>query len=561
GSSSLCVVNRPLASHLLSAVMRTKSKWSPGPGVNVLGISLEPDGNWVVSASAKPVGICPDCGIRSRYRHGWRKRTLQDLPVQGQVVKIKLALNRWQCRHRNCRRRTFTDQLPEIASPYSRRTARMAVIVSLVGHSMGGRPGEHLMRRLGMPASDDTILRQLKRNAPSSTQDRNIRVVGIDDWSWRRSTRYGTIMVDLERQTVVDVLDDRSVESSKAWLQERPSIEIVSRDRCGLYAQAAREGAPQAKQVADRFHLVQNFRAVIKEQMSLCGHANVRPILSEDAIASTAAQHRRARLAHRQSRQDIFEMLHALRQQGLTYSEIARRTGYERRSVANWLTSNAPRDRKRAALNPTSPLYFEAFLAERWKDGNRLGRHLLHDLRNRGYTGSRSNLERLLKVWREAENVRPHASPPEVKVLEPVRDPDTGHVISSDVVAALCIKPRGLLTVPQARKVDALKQGSEPFRKMRGLAMRFNGLLRSRNPNALDKWIDDAIDTELTAIMRFASVLRRDIDAVKNAIELPWSNGQAEGQINRLKTLKRAMYGRAGPELMRARMLPLNHTD
>ena len=148
-----------------------------------------------------------------------------------------------------------------------------------------------------------------------------------------------------------------------------------------------------------------------------------------------------------------------------------------------------------------------------------------------------------------------------MKVLEPARDPDTGHVISSDVVAALCIKPRSLLTTRQARKVEALKRGSEAFRKMRALAMRFNGLLRSRNPDALDEWIDDAIDTELTAIMRFASFLRRDIDAVKNAIELPWSNGQAEGQINRLKTLKRAMYGRAGPELMRARMLPLNHTD
>lgn len=96
---------------------------------------------------------------------------------------------------------------------------------------------------------------------------------------------------------------------------------------------------------------------------------------------------------------------------------------------------------------------------------------------------------------------------------------------------------------------------------MRGLAMRFNGIMRCRNSEALDEWIDDAIDTELTAIMRFASVLRRDIDAVKNAIELPWSNGQAEGQINRLKTLKRAMYGRAGPELMRARMLPLNHRN
>lgn len=94
---------------------------------------------------------------------------------------------------------------------------------------------------------------------------------------------------------------------------------------------------------------------------------------------------------------------------------------------------------------------------------------------------------------------------------------------------------------------------------MRGLAMRFNGLLRSRNSDALDEWIDDAIETELTPILRFASVLRRDIGAVKNAIELPWSNGQTEGQINHLKTLKRAMYGRAGPELMRARMLPLNH--
>lgn len=149
-------------------------------------------------------------------------------------------------------------------------------------------------------------------------------------------------MVDLERRAVVDVLDDRSVASAKAWLLERPSIEVVSRDRSGLYAQAAREGAPQAKQVADRFHLVQNLRVAIKEQMSLYGHANVRPILSEDAIASTTAQHRRARLAHRQLRQEIFEMLHTLHQQGLTYSEIARRTGYERQSITNWLTSNTP---------------------------------------------------------------------------------------------------------------------------------------------------------------------------------------------------------------------------
>lgn len=541
--------------------MRAQLKWSPGPGVKVLGITLQDEENWVVSAAAKPVGICLDCGTQSRHRHGWHNRRLQDLPVQGQVVKIELALNRWQCRHRKCGRRTFTDRLPEIASPYMRRTQRMAEIVGLVGHKMGGRPGEHLMLRLGMPVSDDTILRQLKRDNPVSTQKDIIRVVGIDDWSWRHSSRYGTIMVDLERHSVVDVLEDRSVESAKSWLQERPTIQVVSRDRCGLYAQAAREGAPQARQVADRFHLVQNLREAIKEQMSVYGHANVRPILSEDAIASARSQQRRARLAHRQSRQEIFDTFQALRQQGLTYSEIARRTGYERRSIANWLTSNAPRDRNRATLNPTSPLYFETFLAERWRNGNRIGRHLFYDIKNRGYTGSRSNLERLLKMWREVENIQSDEPPPETDVSEPVRDPDTGHMISSVVAAALCIKPRGLLTDRQARKVNALKQGSRVFAIMRGLAMRFNGILRSRSPDALDEWIDDAIDTELTAIMRFASVLRRDIDAVKNAIELPWSNGQAEGQINRLKMLKRAMYGRAGPQLMRARMLPLNHRN
>ncbi|ENN86434.1 Putative Transposase [Rhizobium freirei PRF 81] len=180
---------------------------------------------------------------------------------------------------------------------------------------------------------------------------------------------------------------------------------------------------------------------------------------------------------------------------------------------------------------------------------------------HRGYTGSRSNLERLLKVWRAVENIQLDEPPPEMDVSEPVRDPDTGHMISSVVAAALCIKPRDLLTDRQARKVNALKQGSRAFAIMRGLAMRFNGILRSTGSQALDEWIDDAIDTELTAIMRFASVLRRDIDAVRNAIELPWSNGQAEGQINRLKMLKRAMYGRAGPELMRARMMPLNHRN
>jgi transposase len=144
----------------------------------------------------------------------------------------------------------------------------MIEIVRLLGHSTGGRTAERLLARLGMPVSDDTVLRHLKRLSSQRLAGAP-RVVGIDDWAWRKGHTYGTIMVDLESQTVVDVLPDRSSSSVAAWLGAHPSVEIISRDRHGLYAEGARIGAPQARQVADRFHLVQNLREVIEKQLGL----------------------------------------------------------------------------------------------------------------------------------------------------------------------------------------------------------------------------------------------------------------------------------------------------
>lgn len=140
------------------------------------------------------------------------------------------------------------------------------------------------MRRLGMPISDDTILRHLKRSASGADDQPSARIVGIDDWSWRKSWRYGTIIVDLERREVMDILEDRSVASVALWLKQRPSIEVVSRDRCGLYTQASREGAPQAVQVADRFHLIQNLRLAIEDQMSLYCRATGRALRPDGDI-------------------------------------------------------------------------------------------------------------------------------------------------------------------------------------------------------------------------------------------------------------------------------------
>lgn len=183
GSSSICVVNRPLAMTPVWAGMRTKSNWSPGPGIKVQSVVSSDEGKWVVSACGPSSGVCPDCRHQSRSRHGLSYRSLQDLPIQGHAVTVKLQLSRWRCTYRQCRRQTFTDRVPTIASPYARRTTRVAEIVGLLAHSTGGRPGERLMQRLGMSISDDTILRHLKRNAAPANGEVPARIVGIDDWS------------------------------------------------------------------------------------------------------------------------------------------------------------------------------------------------------------------------------------------------------------------------------------------------------------------------------------------------------------------------------------------
>jgi transposase len=173
--------------------MRAKSDWAPGPSVRVVGVELV-SGGWVVSAVGQASGLCPGCGDRSTGRHGWHRRDLQDLPVQGSVVTLRLRLIRWRCRNAACERQTFVDQLPEITSPHARRTCRVAEIVQLLGHGVGGLPGERLMNRLGMPVSDDTILRLLKLRASARGAITTLRVAGIDDWSWRKAAPMGPLL-------------------------------------------------------------------------------------------------------------------------------------------------------------------------------------------------------------------------------------------------------------------------------------------------------------------------------------------------------------------------------
>ena len=227
------------------------------------------DQGWVMEADGQDSAVCPGCQSISRSRHSRYWRSLKDLPVQGAPVILRLHVGRWRCRNAGCRRQIFTQHLSKVCAPHARQTNRSGEIIAMVGRALGGRPGQRLMSRLGMPLSADTLIRQVKKAARPSALPHPIRVLGVDDWAWSKGQTFGTILVDLERSQVVDLLPTRSADSLVEWLAQYPEVTIVSRDRQGVYSEGARRGAPKAVQVADRFHLVLNLIQAVERHLAV----------------------------------------------------------------------------------------------------------------------------------------------------------------------------------------------------------------------------------------------------------------------------------------------------
>ena len=284
------------------------------------------------------------------------------------------------------------ERLPNTAAPVARRTRRVAELLRLLGHTAGGRSGKLLAARLAIPANDNTILRHLKRHAATRVTA-PVRVAGIDDWSWRKGWTYRTAIVNLERNEIVDVIADRSAKTTADWFRRHHEVEIVCRDRCGLYSQGARKGAPQARQIADRFHLLQNLREAIEQQMTRISRCAGRSLLSlTDSRGASGLDDdlQPSRRTQRDARHALFDRVHALHAAGKTQRDITAATGVGRPTVRLWLRSGRFADRTAMTPRPTptpTARCSRDYLLQWWDAGCTNGGHLLHEIRRLGYTG------------------------------------------------------------------------------------------------------------------------------------------------------------------------------
>ena len=390
-----------------------------------------------------------------------------------------------------------------------------------------------------------------------------VRILGVDDWAWRKGHSYGTILVDLERRCVIDVLPDRSADSFADWLTTHPEVTVVSRDRLGLYAEGTTRGAPQAVQVADRFHLIQNLVEAVEAQLTPMLDALLIPVVASpagevpdvpatDGAIATITERQSAQQAQRAVVQAWFEQVMTLHHQGRNNQQIMRATGVGRCRVETWTRLGYLPERRRMEPRPGMPAAFRDYLAQRWNRGCRRVKDLLKEVQAQGYIGSYSALDELLSPWR---SIPPVSSSTNNVAVAPVDPPSRR--LAPQVAAALLAKHPGEFTGHQAQTVATLKANDPQIGTLRRFLLRFRGLLRGSSKAKLQQWMKEVENSGFGRLERFVQFLRRDEAAVENAVTMPWSNGQVEGQVNKLKALKRQMYGRGSTELLRARLLPV----
>lgn len=516
-------------------------------------------------SSTQIMAHCPLCHCPTQRVHSRYERTLKDLPVVQFHLIIMLVVRKFFCLNDTCPRRIFTERLPAVVAAWARRTIRYTDRLSAMALALGGAAAARLSHQMGYGYSRNSLLR-LITSLPLPTVP-TPRILGVDDFALRKGHRYGSILVDLEQNQPIALLPDRTAETLEAWLKEHPGVEILSRDRSKAYKLGMSQGSPNAIQVADRFHLLQNLeetlehvlkghtqalQAVEKAQLQASGIAVCQLLELPEPPESPKAMNRTRRL-------EKYEQTHALRQQGYAIQDIAHHLGIGERTVYTYLSASTFPERQPTIRRRGSGLEaYKPYLQQQWSLGYQQTKALFEDIQQQGYQGSYQPVARFTHQLRR---VQPPAKPDPQSLQDlpgrgPAPMPQTPpqKPLTARRSAWLILQRKDTLTVEEELLLEQLAQRPE-LSTVISLAQGFIDLVRRRLPEQLDTWLETAISSSIKGFQSFAKGIKEDYDAVKNGLSFDVSNGPVEGQNNRLKMLKRQMFGRAGLDLLAKRLI------
>lgn len=499
--------------------------------------------------------VCPNCCITSKRIHSYYTRKIADLPVFGKTSRIILRPRKFYCHQDECPFKIFTERFESHFRPYKRRTERLESKIRQLGLLAGGRPAQRICTILSIPTSDTTILRLIEKSDFSPAK--GVTAIGVDDWAYKKRKSYGSILVNLHTGKVIDLLPDREQETLRKWLQERPEIEVMSRDRYSNYQKAITLGAPQSIQVTDRWHLLKNLSEAV--QKVLIRHyskatallANKQLRVDDQQIAenqSTLYENRSSPdSAHGGIRLKRFEQLKELQKKGYSIRAMARHLCMHRQTVKNYLDMETLPRKSQCKINPLEK-FFTHIKKRMEEEPSILITTLWQELRTQGYKGAYSTFSEGLKFY----GIRVGKKAGFTKEL-----PNHGAASFKPSSAAIWfLSDQQNLWDDQRNIIRELCKSSKELNKTFILVQSFRKIMAEKSGDTkLREWIEKSSTSGLKEIASFAKGLLADCPAVENALTLPWSNGPVEGNVNRLKMIKRQMYGRAGFDLLRKRVV------
>ena len=495
---------------------------------------------------------CPKCGRSSGQVHSTYGRRLADAAIGGRRVRIWLAVRRFFCGNPGCPAVTFAEQVDGLTSPRARRTPPLKKSLTAIALALAGRSGSRLAGLLDLVAGRSSLLRLIM--ALPDPEPGPVEVLGVDDFAFRRGRDYGTVLVNAETGEPVDLLRDREADTLAGWLREHPGTEVICRDRAGAYADGARQGAPGTIQVADRWHLYHNLaehaektvarhRDCLKEPEPQ--HQQPQPgdqaAADLQQAAAAAAEQRAADSALARRTRERYEQVQALRAQGLGIKPITRQTGLAKETVRRFYRAATVDELLAKTMDGRPSLLdeYKPYLHQRWNEGCSNVRQLHAELRDRGYRGGYGTIRDYVQPFRELRT-----APPAVPVPPKARD-----------VASWILRDPDTLDDDEKAKLAQVRERCPHLHALAGHVTGFAKILTGRHGDRLDDWIAAVEADDQPDLHSFTRGLKHDHDAVINGLTLPWSSGVVEGNVNRLKMLKRQMYGRASFPLLRKRVL------